>query len=242
MTRNAFFNQYTTSTEQQMHEDLIIESIQIYGFDIDYMPRISLGTDSIYTEYTSSAFVDAIPVEMYVKNVLGFEGEGDFVSRFGLEIRDQVTFTIAQKRFDQEIANGAFVSTYSSANVEISNNVYTDQAISISRPREGDLLYFPLANTFFEIKFVENEQIFYPLGKLQTYDLRCETYEYSGEIFATGNNTLDGYMSSLSLGVVSGNTDSGANNVPGAINFEVQKEFDQIVDFTENDPFASGEY
>jgi len=242
MTRNAFFNQYTTSTEQNLHEDLIIESIQIYGFDIDYMPRISLGTDSVYTEYTSSAFVDAIPVEMYVKNVLGFEGEGDFVSRFGLELRDQVTFTIAKKRFNNEIANGAFVSTYSSANVEISNNVFTDEAISISRPREGDLLYFGLSNTFFEIKYVEHEQIFYPLGKLQTYDLRCEKYEYAGEIFATGNNTLDGYVSSLSMGVVAGNTDSGANNVPGAINFEVQREFDQIVDFTENDPFASGEY
>lgn len=242
MTRNAFFNQYTTSTEQDLHEDLIIESIQIYGFDIDYMPRISLGTDSVYTEYTSSAFIDAIPVEMYVKNVLGFEGEGDFVSRFGLELRDQVTFTIAKKRFNNEIANGAFVSTYSSANVEISNNVYTDEAISISRPREGDLLYFGLSNTFFEIKYVEHEQIFYPLGKLQTYDLRCEKYEYSGEVFATGNNTLDGYMSNLSMGVVAGNTDSGANNIPGAINFDVQREFDQIVDFTENDPFASGEY
>lgn len=242
MTRNAFFNQYTTSTEQNLHEDLIIESIQIYGFDIDYMPRISLGTDSVYTEYTSSAFVDAIPVEMYVKNVLGFEGEGDFVSRFGLELRDQVTFTIAKKRFNNEIANGAFVSTYSSANVEISNNIFTDEAISISRPREGDLLYFGLSNTFFEIKYVEHEQIFYPLGKLQTYDLRCEKYEYAGEIFATGNNTLDGYVSSLSMGVVAGNTDSGANNIPGAINFEVQREFDQIVDFTENDPFASGEY
>jgi hypothetical protein len=99
-----------------------------------------------------------------------------------------------------------------------------------------------LSNTFFEIKYVEHEQIFYPLGKLQTYDLRCEKYEYSGEVFATGNNTLDGYMSNLSMGVVAGNTDSGANNIPGAINFEVQREFDQIVDFTENDPFASGEY
>lgn len=407
MTRNAFFNQYTTSTEQNLHEDLIIESIQIYGFDIDYMPRISLGTDSVYTQYTSSAFIDAIPVEMYVKNVMGYDGEGDFVSRFGLEIRDQVTFTIAQKRFDQEIANGSFANTYSfanlsfadlpqydrfdasnsshyvintpgtwrantvsSANLSISvihdsddavieavsfgtlsipvsntategrylveweqiltggsanrfrisarngsdlanaNNITneapvfaegtpvlpngantsvangafhalfystdglkvnyfteagttgfiynirirklkeneantiltTDESISISRPREGDLLYFPLANTFFEIKFVENEQIFYPLGKLQTYDLRCETYEYSGEIFRTGNTTLDGYMDGLSLGVVSGNTDSGANNVAGAINFDIQREFDAIVDFTENDPFASGEY
>ena len=242
MTRNAFFNQYTTSTEQNLHEDLIIESIQIYGFDIDYLPRVSLNTDAIYTQYTSSAFIDAIHVEMYVKNVLGFGGEGDFVSRFGLEIRDQVTFTIAKKRFNNEVANATFVSTYSSANVEISNNLYTDEAISISRPREGDLLYFPLANTFFEIKFVEHEEIFYPLGKLQTFDLRCETFEYSGQIFSTGNTTLDNYMSSLSLGVVSGNTDSGANNVAGAINFDIQQEFDRIVDFTENDPFASGQY
>ena len=242
MTRNAFFNQYSTSTEQNLLEDLIIESIQIYGFDVDYLPRVSLNTDSIYTQYTSSAFVDAVPVEMYVKNVLGFAGEGDFVSRFGLEIRDQVTFTIAKKRFDVEVANGSFVNTYSSANVEISTGNYTDEAISISRPREGDVLYFPLSNTFFEIKYVENEEVFYPLGKLQTYDLRCETMEYGGQIFATGNSTLDGYMSGLSLGVESGNTSSGANNVAGAINFNIQQEFDQIVDFTENDPFASGQY
>ena len=242
MTRNAFFNQYTTTTEQNLHEDLIIESIQIYGFDIDYLPRVSLNSDSLYSSYTSSAFIDAIPVEMYVKNVMGFGGEGDFISRFGLEIRDQVTFTIAQKRFNTEIANAAFVSTYSSANVEISNNLFTDQAISISRPREGDVLYFPLANTFFEIKYVEHEEVFYPLGKLQTYDLRCETMEYSGQVFATGNSTLDGYMSGLSLGVVAGNTSSGANNVPGAINYEIQREFDQVVDFTEIDPFASGNY
>lgn len=242
MAVNQFFNQYSTSTEQNLHEDLIVESIKIYGFDVDYIPRISLGTDDIYTEYTSSAFVDAVPVEVYVKNVMGFGGEGDFVSRFGLEIRDQVTFTIAKKRFDAEVANADFVSTYSSANVEISNNVYTDESITISRPREGDLLYFPLANTFFEIKFVENEEMFYPLGKLQTFDMRCETFEYSNEIFSTGNTTLDGYMSGLSTAVVSGNTASGANNVPEAINFEIQREFDDIVDFTENDPFSSGEY
>ena len=203
---------------------------------------MSLNTDSLYSSYNSSAFIDAIPVEMYVKNVMGFGGEGDFVSRFGLEIRDQVTFTIAKKRFNNEVANAAFVSTYSSANVEISNNLFTDQAISISRPREGDVLYFSLSNTFFEIKYVEHEEVFYPLGKLQTYDLRCETMEYSGQVFATGNSTLDNYMSGLSLGVVSGNTDSGANNVPGAINFDIQQEFDQVVDFTEIDPFASGNY
>jgi hypothetical protein len=104
------------------------------------------------------------------------------------------------------------------------------------------VLYFPLANTFFEIKYVEHEEVFYPLGKLQTYDLRCETMEYSGQVFATGNSTLDGYMSGLSLGVVAGNTASGANNVPGAINYEIQREFDQVVDFTEIDPFASGNY
>ena len=79
---------------------------------------------------------------------------------------------------------------------------------------------------FFEIKYVESEEVFYPLGKLQTFDLRCETMEYGGQIFATGNSKLDGYMAGLSLGVVSGNTDSGANNVAGSINFNIQQEFD----------------
>lgn len=245
MATNQYFNQYSTATEQNLHEDLIVESIKIYGFDLYYIPRVSLDTDSLYTEYSKSAFVGAIPVEMYVKNVFGFEGEGDFVSRFGLEMRDQVVFTVAQKRFNQDVvANTLFSNTYSSANVAIGGNtsLLTEDAISISRPREGDLLYFPLANTMFEIRYTENEQLFYPLGKLQTYDLRAEKFEYGGEYFSTGNTFINTIMNNLSMAVASGNTSSGANSVVEAINWDIQLESDAILDFTDDDPFAEGNF
>lgn len=246
MTVNPYFNQYSTSTEQNLHESLIIESIQQYGFDIYYMPRVSLDTDAIYTEYSKSAFVAAIPVEMYVKSVMGFEGQGDFVSQFGLELRDAITFTVANKRFNEEVANNAlWDTTYNVANVAISGNtsLLTDQTIEITRPREGDLVYLPFANSFFEIKFTEDEQIFYPLGKLQTYDLRTEKFEYGGEYFATGNTTLDTMMNNLSMATTAANNSADIEgNDPFAINMDIETEADAILDFSEMDPFASGEY
>ncbi len=246
MTTNPHFNQYSTATEQNLLESLIIESVQQYGFDIYYMPRVALDYDKLYSEYSKSAFVAAIPVEMYVKNVMGFEGQGDFVSQFGLEMRDTITFTVANSRFNTEVRDNAlWASTYNVANVAVGGNtsLLTDQTIAISRPREGDLVYLPFANSFFEIKYTEDEQVFYPLGKLQTYDIRTEKFEYGGEYFATGNTALDTMMNSLTMATTAANNSANIEgNDPFAINMDIETEADVIIDFTDMDPFASGQY
>jgi hypothetical protein len=135
-------------------------------------------------------------VEMYVKNVDGFEGEGDFLSKFGLQIRDQMTLTIAIRSFNQEVA------------------AHSQQI----RPFEGDIIYMPLNRKFFKVMHVEHEAIFYQMGQLQTYDLRCELLEYSGEVFSTGQEFIDTYFEEYQLTVspdtvtymvtVNGKTDS----------------------------------
>jgi len=163
---------------------------------------------------------------MYIKNVEGFEGEGDFLSRFNLEIRDSVTFTVARKRFDQarserlttevgysylqEEANTntpsrQFLST--SANTEIYGitlETGTDEgyAITNNRPTEGDLIWFPMVDKLFEIKFVEHEAVFYQMGRLQTYDLRCELFTYSNERIDTGISDIDAIEDNLSTDIL----------------------------------------
>jgi len=169
MPTNFYFNNFTNSQEQLLIEDLSIESIRIYGHDLYYLPRNIVARDQLYNQDDLSTFTKAVLMEMYIKNVEGFEGEGDIFSRFGVEIRDQITFTVAQRVFDLETVDEA----------------------ALIRPREGDLIYLPLNEKVFEIKFVEHEAIFYQMGSLQTFDLTCELYEYSGERFNTGIEKID---------------------------------------------------
>ena len=116
-------------------------------------------------------------MEMYIKNVEGFEGEGDFLSRFNLEIRDQITFTVSQRRWAEEVTLG---------------DTHTDdEGNNIGRPAEGDLIYFPLTGKIYEVKFIEHESIFYQMGALQTYDLTCELFQYSHEVIDTGRTDID---------------------------------------------------
>jgi hypothetical protein len=158
--------------EQTLIEDLIIESIRVYGLEVFYMPRTLVADDELFSEDVLSKFEDAYPIEMYIKSVDGFEGDGDFLSKFGLEIRDEVTLTVARRRFGEEIA------------------AY-DTTEGIGRPSEGDLIYLPLNNKIFEVKFVEHEAVFYQMGSLQTFDLRCELFEYSHQILDTGIDAID---------------------------------------------------
>lgn len=175
MAKNYYFENYGNSMEQSLIEDLVIESIRIYGIDVWYLPRTLVAKDDLLNEDDLSSFDDAYMVEMYVKSVDGFEGEGDFLSKFGLQIRDSVTMTIAQRVYELEIG----LST------------------EINRPREGDLIYLPLNRKFFEVQHVEHESIFYQMGSLQTYDLRAELFEYSGERFNTGSPFLDDHFEPL---------------------------------------------
>lgn len=271
MTTNKYFNNFTYGREQDTQDDLIVESIKIYGQDVKYMPRTLVKEDDLFGEDILSKFETAVDLEMYIKNTTGFEGEGDFLSKFGLEIRDQVTFTMARKRWDQittekiidevgfnyqiETANtGAYSNSHSLMLETGSANGYS---ISSSRPNEGDLIFFPLNEKLYEIKFVEHEEIFYPHGKLYTYDLTCELFQYSSQQLDTGNTAIDSlelsysadqlfYQFTLENGdTLTGEdgdyivqeyrletTDNAANN-----EFFTQQSLD-FIDFSETNPFS----
>ena len=227
MPTNKYFNNFNYGREQDLLEDLIVESIKVYGHEMKYLPRTLVEEDELFGEAKLSKFEDSVPVEMYIKNVEGFEGEGDFLSKFGVEIRDQMTFTLSRRRFDQ-IRGGESLQTEvgyqiqaESANTDSpSRQFLTDNAnvdgimlesgtpgsnnytITSNRPNEGDLIYFPLTDKLFEIKFVEHEEVFYQMGRLQTYDLRCELFQYSSERIDTGDSAIDVIEDELSADVL----------------------------------------
>ena len=167
MPTNVFFN-HAVSTEQHLYEDLVVESLRIYGHETYYLPREIVEEDTILGEDVQSTFGDAYSVEMYLENTEGFEGEGDLMSKFGVQVRDQATFIISLRSWER------FIS--------LDSNLATSM-----RPNEGDLLYFTLSGSMFEIKFVEHENPFYQVGKLFVFKLQCELFEYSGEDFDTGS-------------------------------------------------------
>jgi hypothetical protein len=155
-----------------MFEEIIIESLKIYGQDVYYLPRDIMNEDRILNEDVPSRFNSSYKIEMYIENIDGFDGEGDLFTKFGVEIRDQATFIVARKRWE--------------------NTVYKyDNDISGTRPLEGDLLYIPFSKKLFEITMVEHEQPFYQLKNLPTYKLRCELFEYGGEDLDAGIPEID---------------------------------------------------
>jgi len=176
MPTNFYFQSGLTSgttNEQRLIEDLIIESLKIYGQDIYYLPRTQVATDNIFDEDTLSQFNQAYPLEMYIQNVDGFEGQGELFTKFGIEIRDQATFVLSKRRWEQM--------------VQTSGGVFSLEA----RPSEGDLLFFPLTGSMLEIKLVEFQNPFYQLSKINVFNLQCETFEYSSEVINTGVAVID---------------------------------------------------
>jgi hypothetical protein len=171
MPRSVYFSQAVAS-EQSVYEDLIIESLKIYGQDVYYIPRTLVNRDTILGEDHSSKFDDAYLIEAYIENSDGFEGSGDLYQKFGLEIRDEATFIISRRQWN------SLVGTW--------NNT-----IDGVRPSEGDLLFLPMTNKFFEISFVEHEQPFYQLSNLPVYKLSCSLFEYNDEDFDTGVEAID---------------------------------------------------
>lgn len=171
MPTNVFFN-HAVQTEQQLYEDLVVESLRIYGHECFYLPREIVEEDTILNEDVQSKFGDAYSVEMYIENTDGFEGEGDLMSKFGIQVRDQATFIISLRSWER------FIS--------LDSNLATS-----FRPNEGDLIHFPLSGSMFEIKFVEHEDPFYQVGKLFVFKMRCELFEYSQEDFDTGMADID---------------------------------------------------
>jgi hypothetical protein len=154
-----------------LYEDIVIESLRMYGQDVFYIPRETITPDEILNEEYSK-YASAYMIEMYITNVDGFGGEGNLYTKFGLEIRDQATFVVSRKQFSRL--------------VQINEN-----EIRQERPREGDLIYLPLSKGLFEVKFVEHESPFYQLSQFPTYELQCELFEYSAEKFETGVRDVD---------------------------------------------------
>ena len=195
MALNPFFLQ-GTSSEQRLAQDLINEHLKIFGVEVTYIPRKFVNRTSIMEEVQSSKFDDNFAIEAYVNNYDGYGGAGDVLTKFGMSLKDEVTLTISKERFED------FISPFL-----LAADDGTDQSeIEVtSRPREGDLVYFPLGQRLFEIKFVEHEDPFYQLGKNYVYQLKCELFEYEDEVIDTSIDAIDtqvqdeGYITTLRL-------------------------------------------
>ena len=235
--------------EKRLHENLIIEGLKIYGFDCYYLPRTLVNQDLILGEDVASRFNASYLLEMYMETTEGFQGEQELVSKFGLEIREDTTFTIAKRRWEDAVGDQATL-------------------IKSGRPNEGDLVYFPLMNSFFEIQFVEDQEPFFQLGNLPVYKLRCTRFEYSSERVDTGVSDIDNLEDNRSMDML--NFQISLENEDGALKLESghyligegynmatqSKDFadnstfesdagfgttstaDDILDFTERNPFG----
>lgn len=236
MATSLYFNNFTSSGEQRLIEDLVIESIKIHGVDNYYVPRKIVTFNNTFREQNFTEYGNAISVEMYVRNIDGFDGEGEFLSAFGVEVREQITFSVAMRVFDSEVGS----------------------VLNRDRPLEGDLIFFPFTKALYTIKFVNKKPVFYQMGSLQFYDLTCELFEYSNEVFNTGVDIIDQtynafltttdpyYMQSESGTTI---TDENGNPIiTEAYNIDILDNSAQndlfetagldFLDFTERDPFS----
>ena len=246
MAQNVFFNNFANSQEQKLIEDLTIESIGIYGIEAYYLPKTYYDYDNLYGESDLGTYSDHYTVPMYINNVEGFGGEGDFLSKFGVEQRDTMTMSVARWTFEQEVGNEA--------------------KANIARPREGDLIYFPLNKKLYTVNFVEHEPVFYQMGALQFYELRLDMFEYSGERFNTGlyeidkletRRSTDIYMNSqfvMETGdpalpihledgtriLISGYTEQDIDDVTDEESTYIEGQADNFIDFSDADPFSEG--
>lgn len=240
MSTNFYFNNFNNSQEQILIENLVLESIKIYGHDVVYCPRTLVAKDDIYEEDTISEYNSAYEIDMYIRSYESYEGDGQFLSKFGLEIRDQVTFTVSVRNFMDEVAS-----------LEM-----------IDRPQEGDLIYLPMADRLMYVKYVNKTPVFYQMGAIQMYDLVCEMFEYSSEKLNTGYKAIDDIERDLSLNmdiysitttdglvlitqdgapiVQSGYSFEGQAGDPFEDNTEFEIEGDGILDWTQRDPFSEG--
>ena len=257
MAVNHYFqngNGIGNTNEKRLYEDLIIEGLKIYGHDCYYLPRTLVNRDLILGEDTLSKFDDSYLLEMYMETTEGFAGEQELINKFGLEIREDTTFMISKRRFNEK--------------VDSLHNLIAD-----GRPNEGDIIYMPLMNSFFEILFVEDQEPFFQLGQLPVYKLKVTRWEYSSEKLNTGitdidtaedRYTLDQLEHQVSLEAETGSIILENDSVSGEINymlletyniqtqspyadnndldnqagFDTSSTADDILDFTERNPFG----
>ena len=257
MAVNHYFqggNGIGNTSEKRLYEDLIIEGLKIYGKDVYYLPRTLVNRDLILGEDSLSKFDDSYLIEMYMETTEGFAGDQEIINKFGLEIREDTTFMVAKRRFDEAVDSKTAL-------------------IKEGRPNEGDILYMPLMNSFFEIQFVEDQEPFFQLGNLPVYKLKCTRWEYSSERLDTGvtdidsaedQYTLDQLQHQVSLENEVGSIVLENDSVTGDVNymlletyaiqtqspyadnldldteagFDTASTADDILDFTERNPFG----
>ena len=183
MPTNVYFDT-GTRPEQHLYEDLMIEQLKIYGQDVFYIPRTLVKEDNLFGEDTLSKFGDAYLIEMYFENVEGYEGEKEIMSKFGLQMNEDVTFIVARRRFEQLVSHDS-------------------NLIVKTRPNEGDLVYFPKVKKIFEITFVDHDDPFYQVHNLPAFKLKCKTFEYSSEDLDTGITEIDAIETDNSLDMLS---------------------------------------
>ena len=179
MPTNVYFDT-GTRPEQTLYEDLMIEQLKIYGQDVFYIPRTLVKEDELFGEDTLSKFGDAYLIEMYFENVEGYEGEKEIMSKFGLQMNEDVTFVVSRRRFEQLVSHDS-------------------NLIVKTRPNEGDLVYFPKVKKIFEITFVDHDDPFYQVHNVPAFKLKCKTFEYSSEDLDTGITEIDAIETDNSL-------------------------------------------
>ena len=179
MPTSVYFDKGTFG-EQNLYEDLIIEQLKVFGHDVYYMPRTLVKEDKLFGEDVLSQFNDAYMIEMYMEEVEGYGGDKELISKFGLEIRDEVNFVVSRRVWE--------------------NTVGGDPGIIVAaRPNEGDLIYFPRIKKIFQIDFVDHDDPFYQVDNLPVYKLSCSTFEYSSEAIDTGVGVIDAIETEASL-------------------------------------------
>ena len=175
MVLNPYFQQGSKS-EQSLVQSLINEQLKIYGVDVHFMPRKYVSSDSVLREVSASSFEDAYPIEAYIDNFDGYGDNPTMLSKFGIEQTNEVTLIISKERFENYISP----LMKNESNIKLS-----------TRPKEGDLIYFPFGDRLFEIKYVEHEKPFYMLKNTYVYELRCELFRYEDEVIDTGVDEID---------------------------------------------------
>lgn len=209
MVTNRFVNQpdHTDSGFQAEYDKLIKESIQFYGHDVVYLPRKLVNEDTLFGEDTLAEFRENGCIEMFIESVEGFQGDQDFIAKFGIEVKNQITLVVSQSRWLEENIN------------------------ELVRPKEGDLVYLPLTNDLFEIKYVKDDFVFFQQNKNFMFRLTCEEFDYSQEDFDTGIPEIDAIADEFE-------NDDNTDNDPFANNPEIEIGSNAIKDFDEIDPFG----
>lgn len=243
MSKRRYFNFYSSRAEQKLVNSLVAETIDMYGLDVFYIKRTVLTPDNVIVDDKFASYTAAYPSRLYLKNMDGFAGDGTFLSKFGLEIRDEVVFTYAVRAFQDDVnANDS----------------------SLIRPREGDLIWSSLDNRVYEIKFVDQKARMYQFGAIQSWDLTCEVAEYNNETWSTGYDFLDSIFVKVEAdmpynlptlllsedGLSFITTDDGtpiawgevdpSTNDPLGENSGLDYEAQEFINFTEQNPFADG--